>query len=124
MRRTQLFLASLVLITAAGCASPERNAQGNSNGSSQPNQQTQPVTAENGTAQANSSPAPSLEPAPKQPDTAPTAVKSDAPAKPATDVASTATPGAKTPKLVVPGSTLNFGKQPQDKKLIRTISIK
>jgi hypothetical protein len=125
MRRTRLFLATLVLMIGAGCATSQLRTQGNNNGSSQPNQSGQPVTAENGTPQANNPTGPSVEPAPKpQGETEQAASNSAAPAKPVTDLAPAVTPAAKAPKLVVPASTLNFGKQPQDKKLLRTISIR
>ena len=113
----------LVLTTAVACASPERT-QENNNGSSQPPQPAQPLTAQNGTAPATDPSAPSIETPKPQAEAQQPAVKSDAPAKATNDLQASAAPGAKAPKLVVPTSTINFGKQPQDKKFIRAISIK
>ena len=122
MTTTRLFLATLLLMMAAACASPERTAQENNNGSSQPNQSSQPVIAESGTPQTTNPAGQSAEPAPKpQAETGQPISKSTAPAT--TDFTAS-TPAAKAPKLVVPSAAINFGKQPQDKKFIRTISIR
>src|SRR5262245_33672650 len=123
MTRTRLFMAMLVLTTAVACASPERSAQENNNGSSQPPQPAQSLTAQNGTAPATDPTAPSIEAAKPQAETQP-AVKSDAPEKAAIELQAAGAPAAKAPKLVVPTSAINFGKQPQDKKFIRAISIR
>ncbi len=112
-------IAISLLLLAAGCSAPveTRNATGNNNAA--------PVAQ---TDNANA-PAVTAQPATPLATTVPTAPVAP-PTKPATEAAKPATKetGAHTtgPKLAVVSKEkdLDFGKQPQDKTLVRPIQIK
>src|SRR5438105_11501661 len=125
--RNSHWIAILCLLLTAACTAPENNnATGNNNATpaaETANANTPPVTAQPATPLANATP-PAATPAPP-PQPVPATVK------PATEPA--ANPAATTdaahtdgPKLVVISQEkeLDFGKQPQDKTLVRPIRIR
>jgi hypothetical protein len=84
----------------------------------------QPPVAQGGTALATQSPAPlavqSIPPPTPAAESAETT-----PAQPSATAATTPTASdARLPKLVAPDKRINFGKQPQDKTLVRAIIIR
>jgi len=118
-----LLLAALLF----GCARSEENAtssngngaaQANSNSASQANSNAAPVPAGSVTPSSGTPLSVQQLPAPQPNPASPAA---QPPAKPATEKA--AVSAERAPKLVAPEKRVNFGKQPQDKNMIRAITI-
>jgi ABC-type Fe3+-hydroxamate transport system substrate-binding protein len=115
----------VLIALLSACSGPAENS-GTSNTNAPPpqantNSAVQPQIAQ-GTAPAAANPAqPTVEPTPPPP-VAKSAATSNA------NTANTANPSAAAnghaPKLVAPAKKLDFGKQPQDKSLVRAILIK
>jgi hypothetical protein len=124
-RKFYLIPVLLALLMAA-CSSPSEDAASSNNNSEQPSV-TQPSIAQNGTptttnnANASDILAPAGQPFPAQPKMAPGNKQPDG-SQPAAKPA-TVTMG-KAPKLVAPAKTIEFGKQPQDKTLVRNFQIR
>lgn len=130
MKRSILTAYAATLLLAAlfsGCARPEENsttstgnaaAQANSNSASQANGNSAPGAAgaltPSGGTPLSVQQLPATQPNPPNPATQPAA-------KPATDKAPVS--AERAPKLVAPEKRVNFGKQPQDKDMIRAITI-
>jgi len=123
-----IVLFSVVSLFSA-CAGPAENtATSNSNSSQQGNNNSQPAVAESAPAPSPGSGTPlSVQPIPA-PSASPLSSATPPVKPPAAVNANTAkpaiVPGAAAPKLVAPAKKLEFGKQPQDKTLIRAITIK
>ena len=120
--------ALMTLLTACS-APPENSASSNSNAPQQANSNSreQPVAQSNApsappstsplTLQQLPPPAPAAKPAEK--------AMAAAAANANTAIANTAIAGSgRSPKLVVPEKRLDFGKQPQDKTMVRAIPIR
>jgi hypothetical protein len=107
-------LLALIALLSACSGSPDNSASSNSNAAPQANN--------NSNAQAQSQnevPSPTTEtPLKVQPIPPPSP-----PANSNTNTAAAPT-GVRQPKLVVPEKKLDFGKQPQDKTIVRAIHIK
>lgn len=110
-------LPILVMMLMTACSPPEDTSSSNNNVAQSSNGNTAPPVAMRDspliTANANVSPPlaktlPSGKPATIQPSIQPVPVA----------------PTDKAPKLVAPTSTIQFGKQPQDKTLVRTFQIR
>jgi hypothetical protein len=114
-------LPILVMMLMTGCSSPEETSSSNNNGAQPANSNTAPPVAAMRDSPAISSNAnSSAATAPIQkilPNGKPAAVQPNAQPAPA---AST----DKAPKLVAPTKTIEFGKQPQDKTLVRSFQIR
>ena len=108
-------LAGMTWACAGPSDSANNNAQANSNSSAQAAPANPPV-ASNATPLA-------VQPIPPP---APSDKAADKPAAEsnANSASATATSSGLLPKLVAPTAKLNFGKQPQDKTLVRTIAIR
>lgn len=128
MKRLNLkLLTSLIVLIAllSGCSSPAENA-GSSNANA-PAQQAnsnaapQPQTAQSSPPAASPTPAPPTvhEISPPPAPVAKPAAVANANTAPASGNAPT-----RAPKLIAPEKKLDFGKQPQDKSLVRAIAIK
>jgi hypothetical protein len=121
MKRYAALLALVALLSA--CSGSGEN-QGSSNTNAPPaqannNSAPQPQIAQgNPPAVAPGTAAPTVQPIP-----APPAAKSAA-AGNANAANGPAATNARAPKLVVPDKKIDFGKQPQDKNLVRAIVIK
>jgi hypothetical protein len=113
-------LLGLVTLLSACAGSPENNATSNGNSAQQANSNSEQAIAQGTPSDASPSVAPpAVQPipppaAPLQPQ----ATVNGNPAKP------TPAANARSPKLIAPAKRLEFGKQPQDKTLIRAITIK
>jgi hypothetical protein len=123
--KTYIVLFSVMMLFSACAGSSGNSSESNGNSTQQANSNSQPATAqENAPAPSPSvgtplsvQPIPAPSPAPQPTLKPPAAVKAK-PANPA--VADTAA----VPKLVAPAKKLEFGKQAQDKTLIRAITIR
>lgn len=128
MKRLNLkpYIALLVLavLLSACSGSPENSGSSNTsapaaqaNNNSAPESQT--AEANPPSADPNSTP-PAVQPIPPPPapNEKPAAARDAKAAKPSVPA------NAHTPKLVVPDKTIDYGKQPQDKSLVRAILIK
>ena len=135
--RTYIIVFGLVTVLSACAGSSENSATSNSNAPQQANNNSQPAAAQDNAPAASpntgsplavqpippptSLPAPSAQPSPAtQP---PAAVTAPAPGKDETAKAATAANGP-APKLIAPPKRLEFGKQAEDKTLVRAITIK
>jgi hypothetical protein len=114
-------LLGLMTLLSACAGSPENSATSNSNSAQQANSNSQQPVAQGNATDASPSlapPAVQLIPPPPAPPVQP----------PATTNANAATPliaaNDRAPKLIAPAKRLEFGKQPQEKTLIRAIVIK
>ncbi|MEN3334750.1 MAG: hypothetical protein V7641_4115 [Blastocatellia bacterium] len=121
------WIALLLLIWTAACSASPENNNATSNNDAAPAAQTADlpsVTAQQATPLATATP-PVASPAPTPATSAPTATKpaTETAANPATKAAEAHVNG---PKLVVVSQEkdLDFGKQPQDKTLVKPIRIK
>ena len=125
-----IVLFSLVTLFSACAGSGENTSTSNSNSSQQANSNSQPAVAQGSTPASSPDAGTPLSvqpiPAPAAPPTSPTPAPAVKP--PAAINSNTAKPataaGAPAPKLVAPAKKLEFGKQPQDKTLIRAITIR
>jgi len=129
MKFWKSFLAAFILaaLLTACSAPPDDSASSNSNGSQQSNSNS----AEQQVAQGNAStPSPGASPLTLQqlpPPAKPPKPVENSMAKARANANSNASPVASTeraPKLIVPEKRLDFGKQPQDKTMIRAIPIR
>jgi len=114
-------LLGLVILVSACAGSPENTGMSNGNSAQQANSNSQQPIAQGTPSDASSSVAPPAVqaiPQPATPPVRPQATVNGNPAKPA------AAANARAPKLIAPAKRLEFGKQPQDKTLIRAITIK
>ncbi|HSE37149.1 MAG TPA: hypothetical protein VLG74_07590 [Blastocatellia bacterium] len=126
MKRLNLYtyVALLVLVALfTSCSAPHENSGSPNTGATQE-------------ANSNSAPQPQIAQsnAPAEaPVTVPPAPPAPAPAEksaatidatPAKAPDASATPNARVPKLVIPEKKIDFGKQPQDKTLVRAIVVK
>ncbi len=115
---------ALMTLLPACSAPPENSASSNSNAAQQANSnsQEQPVAQNNAPSAAPSTSPLTLQQLPLP---APAARPAEQAMAAAAANANTANPGSeRSPKLVVPEKRLDFGKQPQDKTLIRAIAIR
>ena len=117
--RKLCFIPILTVMLMAACSSPSEQAASSNNNAAQSsgNSAPQPSIAQNGTPtttnNANASSAATPAPAnDKQPA-----------AQPATQSA-TKQAAVKAPKLVGPPKTIEFGKQPKEKTIVRTFQIR
>jgi len=118
--------AALVVLIAllSACSGPTENAgSSNANAPQQANSNSaeQPEVAQN-TAPSGTPPMVQSMPAPAPKATDDTTKPPEK--TPAERNANTANANARAPKLVAPEKKLNFGKQPQDKTLVRAIAIR
>jgi hypothetical protein len=127
MKRLNLkpYIALLVLaVLLSGCSGSSENS-GSSDTSAPPAQANNNSAPETQTAEANP---PSVDPNSVPPAAQPIPPPSAPAEKPAAGDAKAAKPSvpanAHAPKLVVPSKTIDYGKQPQDKSLVRAIVIK
>jgi hypothetical protein len=114
-------LLGLVTLLSACAGSPENTATSNGNSAQQANSNSQQPIAQGTPSDASPSVAPPAVqaiPAPATPPVQPQATVNGNPAKPSPAA------NARAPKLIAPAKRLEFGKQPQDKTLIRAITIK
>jgi hypothetical protein len=121
LKRYVALLGLVVLLS--GCAdSPNNSASSNSNSAQQPNSNAQQPVAQGDPA----NPAPSVAVPTVQPIPPPAAAPVQPPVTANVNGAIPPKPAAKAggPKLIAPSKRLEFGKQPQDKTLIRAIVIK
>ena len=127
--KTHIVFFSLVTLLSACAGGGENSATSNSNSAEQANSNSQPAVAGNSPDASNNGtplavqpiPAPGSPPQPASPP--PAAVKAPAPNK--ADAAKPAPAGnGAAPKLIAPAKRLEFGKQPQDKTLVRAIVIR
>ena len=113
-------LLGLVILLTACAGSPENSASSNSNSAQQANGNSQQPVAQDDATDAS----PSVAPPSVQPMPPPTPQAQP----PATANANAATPSTgandRAPKLIAPAKRLEFGKQPQEKTLIRAIVIR
>ena len=112
-------LLGLVALLSACAGSPENSASSNSNSAEQANSNSQQPVAQGNATDASPSVAPPAVqsiPPPSTPPPVTANVDGAIPPKPAAI--------AGGPKLIAPAKRLEFGKQPQDKTLIRAIVIK
>ncbi len=113
-------LLGLVTLLSACARSPENAATSNGNSAQQANGNSRQPVAQGTPSDASPSVAPPAvqeippPPAPVQP----RATVNGNPAKPAP------APNGRAPKLIAPAKRLEFGKQPQDKTLVRAIVIR
>lgn len=114
--------AALFLLVAlfSGCARQAENASNANGPQANNNSGQQPPSTSNGTPLAVQ---PIPQPAKPVPDAAKPAEKPPTDHNANTANASTAS-DARVPKLVAPDKQINFGKQPQDKTMVRAITIK
>ena len=113
-------LLGLVILVSACAGSPENTGMSNGNSAQQANSNSQQPIAQGTPSDASQSVAPPAVqaiPQPATPPVQPQATVNGNPAKPAAA-------NARAPKLIAPAKRLEFGKQPQDKTLIRAITIK
>ena len=104
--------------TAENSGSSNTNAppqQANTNSAEQPQ-----IAQDNPPAAVPSPPPPAVQPIPPPP-TTPAKSAANSNANPAN---ASAAGNARVPKLVAPAKKIDFGKQPQDKSLVRAITIK
>ena len=118
--KKRIALLSLVTLLSACARSPENTATSNGNSAQQANGNSRQPVAQGTPSDASPSVAPPTVqtiPPPVAP-VQPQATVNGNPVKPA--------PAAteRAPKLIAPAKRLEFGKQPQDKTLIRAITIK
>ena len=126
MKRLNLkpYAALLVLAALLSACSGTAENSGSSNTNAPPqqantNSAAQPQIAQDKPAAAVPSPAPSaVQPIPP---TTPAKSAANSNANPAN---ASAAGNARVPKLVAPAKKIDFGKQPQDKSLVRAIMIK
>jgi hypothetical protein len=129
MKRLNLKRYAALLVLAAlvsACSGPAEN-QGSSNTNAPPAQANGNSAPQPQIAQGNPpAVAPSTAPLTVQPIPPPPAAKSAAAgnANAANAANRLAAGNARAPKLVVPDKKIDFGKQPQDKNLVRAIVIK
>jgi hypothetical protein len=120
MKRLNVKFYTALLVLAAlfsACSGPAENSGAPNAGA--PSQQANSNSAPQAPIAETSPPA--AAPTPDQPKVQQIPPPPDPAAKPA----AAAGPGAaRAPKLVAPEKKLDFGKQPQDKSLVRAISIK
>ena len=115
-------LTGLVTLLSACAGSPNNSASSNSNSAQQANSNAQqPLAQDNPATPSPSVALPTVQtiPSPAAPPVHPPVtanVNAAMPPKPAANVGG--------PKLIAPSKRLEFGKQPQDKTLIRAIVIK
>jgi len=119
--RNYIALLSLVTLLSACAGSSENTATSNGNSAQQANSNSQQPVAQGTPADPSPSVAPPAVqdiPPPATTPVQPQATVNGNPAKPS--------PAAndRAPKLIAPAKRLEFGKQPQDKTLIRAITIK
>ena len=100
-----------MLITA--CSSPEDASSSNNNAAQPSNSNTAPPVAMRDTPVISNNS--NVSPPPVKPKLA----AAQPGAQPVTDA-----PAGKAPKLVAPTKPVEFGKQPQDKKIVRTFQIR
>lgn len=114
-------LLGLVTLLSACAGSPENSASSNNNSAQQANSNSQQPLAEGNATDASPSVAP---PAAQSmpPPTSPVQPPATANVNAAIPPKAAAIAGG--PKLIAPAKRLEFGKQPQDKTLIRAIVIK
>ena len=129
------FLPILALMLMTACSEPSNEAASSNNNAAQSPGGSQPSIAQNGTPTPNNNantpvavmPAPAsvTQPSDKQPSVQPPAPASSQPVAPppVPPLAKEAPPG-KSPKLVAPSKTLEFGKQPKGKTLEKTFQIR
>lgn len=113
-------LLGLVTLLSACARSPENTATSNGNSVQQADSNSQQPVAQGTPADPSPSVAPPTVqtiPPPAAP-VQPHATVNGNPPKP------TLAPGERAPKLIAPAKRVEFGKQPQDKTLIRAITIK
>lgn len=126
--KTYIVFFSLVTLFSACAGGADNSATSNSNSAEQANSNAQPGAPPNNGTPLAVQPIPAPGSAPKasspQPVSPPPAVvKTPAPNNANTAKPATATSGA-APKLIAPAKRLEFGKQPQDKTLVRAIVIR
>ena len=134
MKRLNLKPYAALLVLAAflsACSGTAENAgSSNTNAPPQPantNSAAQPQVAQGNPPAAAPSPAPlTVQPIPPPPSpVAKSAAAGNANAANAANASNaSAAANARSPKLVAPDKKINFGKQPQDKSLVRAIAIK
>jgi hypothetical protein len=106
-------LPILVMMLMTACSAPEDTSSSNNNAAQPSNSNTAPPVA------TRDSPV-----IPNNSNVSPPPVKGKSPAiQPSTQPVAGA-PAGKAPKLVAPTKTIEFGKQPQDKTLVRTFQIR
>lgn len=123
---TMIKIALLIALGGlnAACAHPDQNvAVSNSNAAQQANSNsskdsTDGITPSSGTPLVVQQ-VPSASPKPPEGQVQPAAKPADAASTPKPTSA-----GARAPKLVAPQKRIDFGKQPQDKNLVRAIAIR
>jgi len=118
---TYAVMLALIALTSACVSREESSAPSNSNTRQANSNALPPADPQPSNARPNPSTTPpltvqTLPPPPGK--TSENASKADKPA-----VASTAAPG-REPKLIAPEKRIDFGKQPQDKNLVRAIAIR
>lgn len=123
LRKLYVIPVLLVMLMAA-CSSPSEDAASSNNNAAQSSNTSvaQPAIAQNGTpttdnANASTPTAPVAQPLPEQPGNKQPAAQPAA--QPATKDAA-----GKAPKLIAPSKTIEFGKQPKDKTLVRSFQIR
>ena len=113
-------LLGLVVLLSACARSPENTATSNGNSALQANGNSQQPVAQSTPADPSPSvgtPTVQAIPPPAAP-VQPQATVNGNPAKPAPS------PNERAPKLIAPAKRLEFGKQPQDKTMVRAIVIR
>jgi len=120
MRRLKITTVLLLLMFAA-CDSPESNEPANANGrpANTNAAAAQPAQDNNSALAQPISPAPNNQPIQPVP-----LAKSNPAGADANSKTAPPRPTGPAPKFVVPDKELDFGKQPQEKTLTRTIAIK
>ena len=124
--RTSYSIAILLVLLTVGCATPPENSNATANNNATANANAPSLTAQPATPPATSAPTA----APTAVSPAPVAQPAPATAKPAETAAKPAeadkTPRVEGPKLVLLSQEkeLDFGKQPEDKTMVRPIRIK
>lgn len=115
-------LFGFVILLSACAGSPGDSATSNGNSALQANSNTQQPIAQGTPSDASPSVAPpavqTIPPPPAVGPAQPLAKVDATPAKPSPAA------NARLPKLIAPAKRLEFGKQPQDKTLVRAIVIK
>ena len=113
--RTLYIIPVLIVALMAACSAPEESDTTNNNAAPQTTQTQTPPTTINTTPVTPETQQPVAQPPVKLPE--PTVANGKTPAsRPAA--------GGATPKLFVPKTVLDFGKQPKEKSLARTFVIK
>jgi len=118
--KKRIALLGLVTLLSACARSPENTATANGNSAQQANGNSQQPVAQGTPSDASPSVTPPTVqtiPPPAAP-VQPQATVNGNPKKPAP------APNERAPKLIAPAKRLEFGKQPQDKTLVRAISIR